>query len=240
MPRKYLSLFRYQRLILSLLFQDSQGAGMRYTLRNSRIVSENAAEALSQEFHELQFSSIYNEADEFYSRLKSADGFHNFPESWNAGRNLCIFLFTYIRITQPKVIVETGIANGFTTLTILEALKYYEGELHSFDIESSASSIGSGHSNWTFHKLDYRNPKVSLRKQAKELPAIDLWLHDSDHSFLWQNFEIELAKKYLKKSGLFVMDDIDSSRAWNNNNDTFASSSVVFDKRKFFGFAKFK
>jgi hypothetical protein len=79
----------------------------------------------------------------------------------------------------------------------------------------------------------------SLEATVQEIPGVDLWLHDSDHGFMWQSFEYALAARVLTPSGVLVSDDIDSSTAWGiAAAKIFDKSFGVFDARKFFGVAK--
>jgi predicted O-methyltransferase YrrM len=56
-----------------------------------------------------------------------------------------------------------------------------------------------------------------LEPLLKELNLIDLFFHDSEHSYENMMYEYETAWKYLKKGGYLVSDNIE----WNNAFDDF-------------------
>jgi hypothetical protein len=67
---------------------------------------------------------------------------------------------------------------------------------------------------------------------------VDVWIHDSDHGSLWQEFEFRLALDNLAPNGVLISDDIDASSAWCELSKSFFDSACVFfDKRKMIGVA---
>jgi hypothetical protein len=78
--------------------------------------------------------------------------------------------------------------------------------------------------------------KKNLLKTVDNFGEVDLWLHDSNHSYLWQNMEYELALSKLGNRGILISDDIDASLAWSQNSKTcFNTSYILNDYRKFIG-----
>ena len=159
-------------------------------------------------------------------------------ESWNAEMNLCILLFSLIRVNRPQIVVETGVANGITTRVIMSALSEYGGHLHSFDILAAASRVYTGNGNWHFHLLSTRGAAKEINLIVQEIPEIDMWVHDSNHGSTWQEFEYRLALSKLSKSGILVSDDIDASPAWAKvSSEILKNPWAIFDARKVIGIA---
>ncbi len=159
---------------------------------------------------------------------------------WNAEKQLFTLLYAVVITKNPKVVIETGVANGITTNAIMKALELNEnkGVLHSFDVlqETSKAYIGSG--NWNFHLLNTKNTYKQIINEITKLPKVDIWVHDSNHGYRWQKFEYLLALKSLKSGGILISDDIDASPAWGELSKThFRKSFIVFDSRKFIGIA---
>ena len=172
-----------------------------------------------------------------FDRVVAAKSGTNYKKNYDCEAGLASFLYAYILARKPKIVVETGIANGITTNVIMAALEKIGGTLHSFDVDHTTSNVYTGSGNWRFHLLS-GSLKRDLLAYIGETPGIDLWLHDSDHGFLWQTFEYNLAANALKSKGILVSDDIDSSTAWGCTSGLlFEKSYGVFDKRKFFGVA---
>jgi predicted O-methyltransferase YrrM len=173
----------------------------------------------------------------FRSILKEKSG-ANYLNSFDCEVGLASFLYAYILAENPVTVVETGVANGITTNSIMRALEKTGGTLHSFDIDPRTQNVYKGNGNWHFHHLT-GSLERSLQDQIGEIGNVDLWIHDSNHGFQWQTFEYGLAAKVLSSGGLLVSDDIDSSTAWGiSSRNLFEHSSAIFDNRKFIGVAK--
>lgn len=162
------------------------------------------------------------------------------PEKWNAGNNLATFLFDYVVKIMPQIIVETGVANGITTQVIQAAIDSSEVEFHSIDTNPNCAKVNSSSKNWTFHHLKGKNLKVAFRNILKSVPQVDLWIHDSDHSYIWQKFEYNLALKRLNPGGVLISDDVDFSQAWGElvSSKEIGFICTVVDNGKCFGIAQ--
>ena len=151
--------------------------------------------------------------------------------------------YSLVRALSPAVVVETGVCNGFSTLSILAALDMNgTGRLYSIDCPFHADESLSEYRQETFDEYGGaaiprdKSPgwiipetlrsrwDLTIGKSQRELPkllaklaGIDLFVHDSEHSHPCMMFEYELAYEWLNKDGLLLSDDI----GWNNAFDTF-------------------
>lgn len=149
-------------------------------------------------------------------------------------------LYSIIRITTPSIIVETGVANGFSTLHFLQALKLNEmGHLYSVDFPFHGDDNLENHRDQTYpgyggaaipsrKKPGWIIPEnlksrwtLKLGKSQKILPEIfteiddiDLFFHDSEHSMSAMLFEFDLAWNHLKTGGFLVSDDVTKNNAF--------------------------
>lgn len=148
-----------------------------------------------------------------------------------------IYLYAILRALKPRVAVETGVANGFSTAFALLALaKNGEGELHSIDLpreigkdEPEAFYEGTGRAGippestpgWLVP--DHLRDRWTLRlgRSQDELPpllaslgAIDSFMHDSEHSFDCMWFEFTSAWPALREGGVLISDDVNSTAAF--------------------------
>ena len=178
-----------------------------------------------------------NEGKLLFRELIANQSGKNYGANFDCEEGLAAFLYSFVLAKKPAVIVETGVANGITTNILMKALEKTGGSLHSFDIDPKTQNVYRGNGNWNFHHLpkDYRSVLKSL---IREIGAVDLWIHDSNHGYSWQAFEYSLALEALVKDGVLISDDIDSSTAWGLACESeFNSSIAVFDNRKFIGVA---
>lgn len=230
-----LSLKFWKRQTTRFLNPDFHGVSANYIANNS-ILLHSLEEAAFTNF-------AINKDDLLKSRNICAKILNNlnsaiFPEEWNVEKNLSFYLHAYILKYRPKLVVETGVANGISTNIIMNALEKTGGTLHSFDVRSECQYAYKGIGNWVFHLVPQKNQKRFFKALTRDW-NVNLWFHDGDHSYFWQQFEYRLAVQKLDSAGVIISDDIDASEAWietckENNLD----SINVFDSRKFFGIAR--
>lgn len=182
-------------------------------------------------------SETLKEGERVFEAILQEKSGVNYGNNYDCEIGLASFLFAYILTRKPLTVVETGVANGITTNTIMKALEITGGILHSFDIDARTQNVYSGPGNWKFHLLS-GNLKESLKSQIHNIGSVDLWIHDSNHGYSWQTAEYNLASRVLSFGGVLVSDDIDSSTAWGlSSKKYFESSNAIFDHRKFIGVA---
>ncbi len=157
----------------------------------------------------------HTQARSIYQKLVDKESNH-INDRWNAGLQLTILLYSIAQSSRVNIIVETRVANGITTNTLIQALMHSNstGELHSFDILSETKGVYDGLGNWNFHLLHPKSAHKEISQIVNKLPSIDVWLHDSNHGYRWQRFEYELAFSKLWKGGILVSDDIGATSAW--------------------------
>jgi len=148
------------------------------------------------------------------------------------------YLYAIYRHLRPRVAVETGVANGFSTAFALLALERNgAGELHSVDLPRE---VGRRYDAGTFYEGEGRAgipsgsepgwlipPELKghwslvLGRTQDELPplldrlgTIDSFMHDSEHSFDCMWFEFNEAWPHLREGGVLVSDDVNSTEAF--------------------------
>lgn len=189
----------------------------------------------------LQLPNFLNEDGlvEIVGRIKAArtgptgvEGFHD------ASLSLAALCYALCRAQQPEIVIETGVGNGITTSFILQALALNgAGQLWSIDLPPLGAN-GSGHlvpedlkSRW--HLIKGRT-REKLPKLARQLGSVDLFVHDSLHTYRNMRFEFETVWPYLGPGGIVVSDDIAMNRAFE---DFFGSKGTFFARRNNFGAA---
>ena len=127
-------------------------------------------------------------------------------------------LYVTVRAVKPGVIVETGVASGLSSAHILRALAANgTGTLHSIDLPNvqQGSVLPEGRTSgwivpdslrgrWQLHIGDTRELLPDL---LGTLGRVDIFLHDSDHSYEAMSFEFEQAFPRLEYGGLLMSDD---------------------------------
>ena len=127
-----------------------------------------------------------------------------------------------VRHLKPAHVVETGVARGFTSRMILEALERNGvGHLFSVDLPPVLSpelynQIGAAVPNNLRHRWSYikGSSRRHLPRLLAELGQIDLFIHDSAHTEYNTNFELQRAWSALRPGGFVIIDDIDYNWAF--------------------------
>lgn len=154
-----LSLKFWRRQVSRFLNPDVYGVSANYIAQNS---------ILLQSLEEMGSTNFAIEKDELLksrnncAKILSKFDVVKFPEEWNVETNLSIYLHAYILKYRPKLVVETGVANGFSTNILMAALEITGGTLHSFDVRSECQFAYKGVGNWVFHLVPQRNQKRFL------------------------------------------------------------------------------
>ena len=125
-------------------------------------------------------------------------------------------LFDAVRLTEAQCVIETGVAYGWSSLAILNALSNNsDGRLYSVDMPypkmGNEAFVGivvpnRFRSRWTLIREPDRN---GLRKAInKSGGQIDLCHYDSDKSWWGRAYAFPLLWDALRSGGLFISDDI--------------------------------
>ena len=152
----------------------------------------------------------------------AAKGINVGPESFNGYNDgdaaLVRAIWCLIRHLKPQNVVETGVAHGFTSRFILEAMtRNGAGLLSSIDRQpldpQMQKQIGIAvderlKDRWTLIKGTSRRRLPGL---LSRLGTLDLFVHDSLHTERNVCFELDHAWRRLKAGGALVIDDVDSN-----------------------------
>lgn len=133
--------------------------------------------------------------------------------SWDSRMPWMELLHLLVRIMRPSSVVETGVQWGYSTATILAALPD-DSRLDSVDLPNLDRTSRERHAaavppalreQWTLHLGDSRAelPRVlALRR------PVDLFVHDSDHTYAGQMTEFRAAWPALRPGAMLVVDDV--------------------------------
>lgn len=135
--------------------------------------------------------------------------------TWGGGQDILTLLGALTLLRQPRVVVETGVAMGYTTAVVLAAMDANQfGALHSIDLPplqvDAASFVGqvvpeAHRGRWTLHVGPSR---LLLAELAGKLAPLDFFVHDGDHSFAAQSEEYHQAWPHLAPGGCLISDDV--------------------------------
>jgi predicted O-methyltransferase YrrM len=141
----------------------------------------------------------------------------------DADEGLAWIVWCIVRHLRPERIVETGVARGITSRILLESLERNGvGHLWSVDLpmlrtpwhdHTAAAVPASLHGRWTYVRGSSRRRLAPL---LAELGEIDLFVHDSAHTYANMRFEFETAWRALRPGGVLVSHDIAANPAFSD------------------------
>ncbi len=143
-------------------------------------------------------------------------------------------LYDLIKKVEPETMVETGVCNGFSSSIILKAMEDNgKGKLFSVDLPQQIDEVKDGEgkgavippgkdSGWAVPAELRKRWTLKIGDTYRVLPKIfenlsdriDMFLHDSGHSYETMMFEFALAWRNLKDDHYLLADNIDFSDAF--------------------------
>ncbi len=122
--------------------------------------------------------------------------------------------YALVRLTKPRVVVETGVDKGLGTLVLAAALRRNAaegagGRVIALDVNPTAGHlIGPPYSDftdlWVGNSLSYLE---GLRA------TVDIFIHDSDHAYKHEMDELEAVLPHMSASGFLLSDSAADSDA---------------------------
>jgi len=142
----------------------------------------------------------------------------------------CATLYALTRWHRPNVVVESGGFVGLSAAFMLKALadeKVSEAEVYSIESDENCE-------HWTLVPDNLRPQLVPLRARVEEviesdkLPSkIDMFLHDSGHSYPHMLWEFRAFWPRLREGGLLVSHDVHMNAAFAK----FVAETCAHNKR---------
>lgn len=146
---------------------------------------------------------------------------------WSATSELAATTYVLVRLLKPKTVVETGVGAGVSSWTILRAMEDNQvGKLISIDLPTPNTELlpevgylvpDDLRKRWQLLK----GPSQKLLPSVlSDLTEVDIFQHDSRHSYSNQMSEYLTAWPYINKGGMLVSDDVsndalyDASQSW--------------------------
>lgn len=144
----------------------------------------------------------------------------------STGRGRALLFYVTARVLRPANVIETGCFTGWDSAIILQALaRNGHGHLNSIDIPGNTGVHDpllphgglppqlepgfvvpqSFRDRWTLILGDTRDELLPL---LQELPPIDIFIHDSDHSYAHMMWEYTTVLPHMRRGGVILSDDI--------------------------------
>jgi predicted O-methyltransferase YrrM len=179
---------------------------------------------------DVPIEEVESELSNLPSFLTSSDRDPGMTNRWSATNELAAIDYVTIKLLEPDIVVETGVWGGVSSWTMLHAMNEIgKGRLISIDLPTPNTEL--------LPEVGYLVPdnlrdrwELRIGPAGKLLPAvldevgaIDVFQHDSRHSYTNQLREYRTAWPYLSEGGLLISDDVsndalhDACESWNQS-----------------------
>lgn len=232
--------------LLSGGFHKRLGPTLGEMVEQSLSVHHSAADLLGRYFlagQEERLRGLLSEAAALQERLDARYASRRcaYPREYAVHGESSLLLYALVRLLQPSNLLETGVGNGHSSYFLLRALVANgAGTLHSTEIADDAGALldPAERERWQLHLLDRRKKRKSFLQVLERLPQLEIFLHDSDHTYQWLTFELEAARAKLARPGLMLVDDAEKSYGFFDFCAGHAlRPALLFDRGKILGLA---
>jgi predicted O-methyltransferase YrrM len=163
-----------------------------------------------------------NEIEEHTRRLlKEISGEDPFIQYWAADSLLARCCYLACRLLKPAMVVETGVAYGVSSAFVLKALEENgHGRLHSVDLPPLRRETErfwgivvpeALRGRWKLHRGSSTRVLPGL---LEGLGEVDLFVHDSLHTYRNMRREFETVWPRLRTGGVILADDVERNAAF--------------------------
>ena len=129
-------------------------------------------------------------------------------------------IYALIRVLRPSCVVETGLGEGLSSRLVIEALeRNRHGKLVSIDPCEGllkCNEFGRLVPQYLYHRwtLVKKRSQQALLDLLHQLGEIDLFIHDSNHSYQNMYWELSTALPYTRMC--LIADDIGENNAYDD------------------------
>jgi predicted O-methyltransferase YrrM len=200
------------RYALRSLYRELTLADERFLGRLTGAPARKIRRLLNEPIRTESFASCLRTAEENFQNLEI--------QSADLYAKKILVQYAAVRAFQPEIIVETGVANGVSSAYLLLALHLNKrGTLYSIElgdpqylpVDKSPGWVVPAwlNSRW---KLVIGDSRVLLPQLLMQIGPIDIFIHDSLHTYEHMIWEYRIAYRHLRPGGLLFSDDA----AWNS------------------------
>jgi hypothetical protein len=142
--------------------------------------------------------------------------------------------YALARALAPDLIVETGVSSGISSTYLLLACHLNgKGHVYSIDIDNREFLAPGNLIGWivpehlrTRWTLLLGNSRIVLPQLLSQLGKVDIFIHDSSHTYEDMKFEFETSYPYIRSGGLLLSDDADFNAAFSECSRSFRPVSA--------------
>jgi len=183
--------------------------------KGGAVITRSFFNYMHERIGEERTKEILGESEKIWGYIRGKIGYGRY---WQITRDEVRVLYSLVTVKTPQTVIETGMGPGTSTTTILSALPP-GGRLISID---PGEPYGKGDREVGFvipenlrTNLTYVKGRSSekLVQVLRTTGKVDIFFHDSDHSYENVLFELKTVFPFLSKDFLIILDNYDWSDA---------------------------
>ena len=163
------------------------------------------------------------------------------------GQEIFFLLYFFVRKFKPAIVIETGVAAGWSSVAILRAFKknnfgkLFSSDFPYFRLKNPEKFIGvlvKNENNKDRWQLDVRGDEIAIPNFLNKIGNlnIDLVHYDSDKSYSGREFVLNKISKNLGKNSIIIFDDIQNNLHFKDYVTKYKSNYTVMQfKKKYLG-----
>lgn len=194
-----------------------------------KIMTRGAKYLLGQAYSEDAWLSALNEIENHDMVPMNTDERTALPVGNQPETTFGKWIYCAVRALRPAVVLETGVSHGMSSWLILNALhKNAHGQLYSIDLPNRDTNVNynfdkQANTGWVVPESLRNRWELHLGSSRELLPGllqklghVDIFFHDSEHSYDNMFFEFNETWPFLNPSGIVISDDVHKNAAFND------------------------
>ncbi len=190
-----------------------------------------------------QWKTALNELEQ-NDLIPTSNNEFNIPVGNNLNTTFGKWIYCVVRVTKPEFMIETGVAHGYSSWIILNAMKKNKkGKLYSVDLPNNDTNAAYNFQKvtpqtgwlvpdelkmqWELHLGDAYQ---LLPQLINKLNKIDIFFHDSDHSYEHMKFEFNTMYPAIKSGGIILSDDVHKNASFTEFTSQHQLKALRFNK----------
>lgn len=215
-----------------------RGESDRGSDENDRWLADNSISA--EEVARSLDAELWEEAERFGREfdLHAETILDQIPHTLGGGSHYR-FLYWLTRYMKPRVVLETGVAAGWSSRAFLAALRknnrgrLYSSDLPYFRIPQPERFVGilvepELRGRW---ELEVEGDQVNLPRLLGQVDQVDLFHYDSDKMLSGREFAMKLVAQKLATRAIVLMDDINNDSWFRKHVNSRKLPFLVLDGR---------
>jgi predicted O-methyltransferase YrrM len=162
-----------------------------------------------------------------------------YPRAWAIEQGTNRLLYLLVRLAQPRLVLEVGVADGNSSFVMIEALRRNgSGVLHSVDVNPNTGVLVDATTSppWVMHIHDAGKSTSAMVRLVRSLGPIAFCFHDALHSYRGQLEDYNAIGPCLGPGAIFLSDDVHASHAFVDwCRQLQLDPALLFDARKVSG-----